>query len=285
LKIGIYCFLTDYSIDIAKLAVEAENLGFESLWLPEHPVIPKVRTMQSYLKPGSEGAEELPKQYYDTVDPFVALGKASGVTTKLKLATGICLVPERNPLLLAKEVATLDLISSGRFIFGIGAGWCKEETEIMGGNFERRWSQTRESILAMKELWTQVESEFHGEFYDFPAVYSFPRPVQRPHPPIMLGGNASNVFKRIVEYGNGWIPTTSTVEEVSSGRSKLTELANQAGVDPGEFEISAFHQPPEPKLIEDLAANGANRVILELKTASEDEALTQLNGFANKLLK
>ena len=285
LKIGIYCFLTDYSIDIAKLAVEAESLGFESLWLPEHPVIPKFRTMQSYLKPGSEGAEELPKQYYDTVDPFVTLGKASGVTTKIKLATGICLIPERNPLLLGKEVATLDLISNGRFIFGIGAGWCKEETEIMGGNFERRWSQTRESILAMKELWTQVESEFHGEFYDFPAVYSFPRPVQRPHPPVMLGGNARNVFKRIIEYGNGWMPTTSTVEEISSGRATLTELADQAGVDPGEFEISAFHQPADPKLIEDLATNGADRVILELKTASEDEALTQLNGFANKLLR
>ena len=285
LKIGIYCFLTDYSIDVAKLAVEAENLGFESLWLPEHPVIPKFRTMQSYLKPGSEGAEELPKQYYDTVDPFVTLGKASGVTTKIKLATGICLIPERDPLLLGKEVATLDLISNGRFIFGIGAGWCKEETEIMGGNFERRWSQTRESILAMKELWTQVESEFHGEFYDFPAVYSFPRPVQRPHPPVMLGGNARNVFKRIIEYGNGWMPTTSTVEEIGSGRTTLTELADQAGVDPTEFEISAFHQPADPKLIEDLAANGADRVILELKTASEDEALTQLNGFANKLLR
>ena len=184
----------------------------------------------------------------------------------------------------AKEVATLDLISNGRFIFGIGAGWCKEETEIMGGNFERRWSQTRESILAMKELWTQVESEFHGEFYDFPAVYSFPRPVQRPHPSIMLGGNARNVFKRIVEYGNGWMPTTSTVEEIRSGRATLTELADQAGVDPREFEISAFHQPADPKLIEDLAANGADRVILELRTASEDEALTQINGFADKLL-
>jgi len=282
-KIGIYCFLTDYSIDIAKLAMEAETLGFESLWLPEHPVIPKVRTMQSFLNPGSEGEEELPKQYYDTVDPFVALGKASGVTTRLKLATGICLVPERNPLLLAKEVATLDLVSSGRFIFGIGAGWCKEETEIMGGNFARRWSQTRESILAMKELWTQVESEFHGEFYDFPAVYSFPRPVQRPHPPIMLGGNANNVFKRIIEYGNGWIPTTSTVDEIRNGRSKLTELANQAGVDPDGFEISAFHQPPDANVIENLEASGANRVILELKTASEDETLTQLNGFAKKL--
>ena len=127
-------------------------------------------------------------------------------------------------------------------------------------------------------------SEFHGEFYDFPAVYSFPRPVQRPHPSIMLGGNARNVFKRIIEYGNGWIPTTSTVEEIRMGRATLTELANQAGIDPAEFEISAFHQAPDPKLIEDLSANGADRVILELKTASEDEALSQLNGFADKLL-
>lgn len=284
LKIGIYCFLTDYSIDVAKLAIEAESLGFESLWLPEHPIIPVNRTMQSYLKPGSTGSEELPKQYYDVVDPFVTLGKASGVTSKLKLATGICLIPERNPLLLAKEVATLDLLSNGRFILGIGAGWCKEETEIMGGNFERRWSQTRESILAMKQLWTTVESEYHGDFYDFPPVYSFPRPVQRPHPLVILGGNAKNVFKRVVEYGNGWMPTTASVEEIRMGRSQITELANNAGLDPKTFEISAFHQPADPKLIEELSQNGADRVILELKTASEDEALSQLNGFAHKLL-
>jgi probable F420-dependent oxidoreductase len=278
-KIGVYCFLTDYSVDVTTLAVRAEELGFESLWLPEHPIIPKNRIQEAY--PGAEGGV-LPKHYFDAVDPFVALARASAVTSTLKLATGICLLPERNPIQLAKEVATLDMYSKGRFLFGIGAGWLKEETEIMGGNFERRWSQSRESVLAMKELWTKVESEYHGEFYDFPPVYSFPRPVQRPHPPVHLGGDAKKVLSRVVEYGDGWMPTmaTASVESIRAGRSEIDRLATEAGRNPADIEITAFHHPADRGLIAAMADAGADRVILELKTASQDETLTQLDSHA-----
>jgi probable F420-dependent oxidoreductase len=271
--------LTDYSVDVSTLAARAEDLGFESLWLPEHPIIPKDRTLQTY--PGrTDGI--LPKHYFDAVDPFVALARASAVTSSIKLATGICLLPERNPIQLAKEVATLDMFSGGRFLFGIGAGWLKEETEIMGGNFERRWSQSRESVLAMKQLWTTAESEFHGEFYDFPAVYSFPRPVQRPHPPIHLGGDAKNVLKRVVEYGDGWMPTMATADfqRIRDGRTEIDRLATEAGRDPAAIEITAFHHPADRELIAAMGEAGADRVILELETAGEAETLAQLESHA-----
>ena len=175
----------------------------------------------------------------------MALARASAVTTKLKLGTGITLVPERNPLLLAKEVATLDYFSKGRFLFGIGAGWNKEETEIMGGNFAHRWAQTREAIAAMQALWTNEAAEYHGTYYDFPLVRSFPRPVQQPHPPIFLGGTAPQVFKRIVAYGDGWMPTRSTPELIRQGRAVLNELAVEAGRDPTSITVLAYLAPTD----------------------------------------
>ena len=158
MDIGIFVFESDSSLDPAVLARRAEELGFDSFWVPEHPVIP-LQTSSPY--PGSSDGI-IPDVYGRVVDPFVALSRASAVTSPIKLGTGICLVPERNPLLLAKEIATLDLYSEGRFIFGIGAGWLKEETEIMGGDFPHRWTHTKEAILAMKELWTKDEAEYHG---------------------------------------------------------------------------------------------------------------------------
>ena len=178
MKIGVSMIISSHSIDITRIAQKAESLGFESLWLPEHPVIP-VQVSSRY--PGSaDGA--IPAFMHDLVDPFIGLAQAAAVTRTIKLGTGICLVPERHPLLLAKEIATLDHLSHGRFLFGIGAGWLQEETEIMGGNFAHRWSQTREAILAMKELWSKDAAEYHGTFYNFPPVRSFPKPSQQPHP-------------------------------------------------------------------------------------------------------
>ena len=228
MKIGISMFLSSNTIDVAVLAQKAETLGFESLWVPEHPIIPV-----TYSTPWPGSADGIIPDYYANImDPFVALGRASAVTSTLKLGTGICLIPERNPLLLAKEVATLDYYSNGRLIFGIGAGWLKEETEIMGGNFLRRWGQTREAILAMKELWTKEEAEFHGEFFDFPPIKCFPKPIQKPHPPIILGGMAPNVLKRVVKWGDGWMPTRVPPEVVKSKRIILDDLARQAGAGP-----------------------------------------------------
>ena len=282
MNIGISTFPTDYSTDIALLARWAEEMGFESLWVPEHPIIP-VETSSPW--PGSADGV-IPKAYADIVDPFVALGRASAVTSTIKLGTGICLVPERNPLLLAKEVATLDMYSSGRFLFGIGAGWLKEETEIMGGDFPHRWTQTREAILAMKSLWTEVESEYHGRYYDFPPVYSFPRSVQRPHPPVYLGGMARNVFKRIVEWGDGWMPNRVTPDDIRSGRRKLDDLAVEAGRDPDSISISVFGQPADRDLISDLFDAGADRVMVPVETADvdEDAAFDQLSRIAEAVL-
>ena len=280
MDIGISTFPTDYSIDIALLAKRAEDMGFESLWVPEHPIIP---VTASSPWPGSPDGV-IPKVYADIVDPFVALGRASAVTSTLKLGTGICLVPERNPLLLAKEVATLDMYSGGRFLFGIGAGWLKEETEIMGGDFPRRWAQTRESVLAMKSLWTDVESEYHGAYYDFPPVYSFPRSVQRPHPPVYLGGMARRVFERVAEWGDGWMPNRVAPADVRAGRDRLNALAANAGRDPASINISVFGQPADRQLIANLAAAGADRVMIRVETADEDATYAQLERIAEGVL-
>ena len=276
MDIGISTFLTDYSVDVAVMARRAEELGFASLWLPEHSILP-VNSGTPW--PGSADGK-IPKVYADIVDPFVALGRASAVTTTLKLGTGICLGPERNPLLLAKEVATIDMYSKGRFQFGIGAGWLREETDIMGGDFAHRWAQTREAILAMKQLWTTVESEYHGKYYDFPPVYSFPGPAQRPHPPVLLGGMAKNVFKRVVEYGDGWMPNRVTPEDVKKGRAKLDELADAAGRDPKSIQIMVFGQQADRDLLKTLEEAGADSVAVRLETASEDEALNSLEKMA-----
>jgi probable F420-dependent oxidoreductase len=246
----------------------------------EHPVIPVHSTSPA---PGSSGGS-IPDFYSRLVDPFVALARASAVTTTLKLGTGITLVPERNPLLLAKEVATLDYFSRGRFLFGIGAGWNQAETEIMGGNFTHRWTQTREAIEAMKALWAHEAAEYHGTYYDFPLVRSFPRPVQQPHPPILLGGTAQQVFKRIVAYGNGWMPTRSTPELIQQGRAILNELAVEAGRDPAAITVLAYIAPTDRAVLQALVEAGADAAVVRLDGESEATALAQLEQIAQKVL-
>jgi len=280
MNIGVSLFSARHPIDPAVVAQQAEALGFDSLWLGEHPVIPVHSTSPA---PGSSGSS-IPDFYSRLVDPFVALARASAVTTRLKLGTGITLVPERNPLLLAKEVATLDYFTKGRFLFGIGAGWNKEETELMGGNFAHRWTQTREAIEAMKALWSNEAAEYHGTYYDFPLVRSFPRPVQQPHPPIFLGGVAQQVFKRIVAYGNGWMPTRSTPELIRQGRAVLNELAVEAGRDPKSITVLAYIAPAERAVLGALAEAGADAAVVRLEGESEAAALTQLEQLAQQIL-
>jgi probable F420-dependent oxidoreductase len=212
----------------------------------------------------------IPDAYSHFVDPFVALARASGATTRIKLGTGIVLVPERHPLVLAKEVATLDHFSGGRFLFGIGAGWLREETEIMGGDFDHRWTQTRESVLAMKECWTKPEAEFHGKYYDFPLVRSYPKPAQKPHPPVILGGGAKNVFKRIVQWGDGWLPTSVGPGVVREGRAALDRLAKEAGRDPASITISVHGQPADRDLLRRHFDAGAARVVIRPATVKTD---------------
>jgi probable F420-dependent oxidoreductase len=280
MKIGVLMFPTRQPIDVAVVARQAEALGFDSLWVGEHPIMP-VHSTSPF--PGSPDGR-IPDTYSWFVDPFVALARASGVTTTLKLGTGITLVPERHPLLLAKEIATLDYFSGGRFLFGIGAGWNKEETEILGGNFAHRWTQTREAIEAMKALWANEAAEYHGRYYNFPLVRSFPRPVQQPHPPIFLGGSAQQVFKRTVEYGNGWMPTRSTPELIKQGRAVLNELAVEAGRDPSSIEVMAYIAPADRARLQALAEAGADSAVMLLAKESEAAALAELEQIARQVL-
>jgi probable F420-dependent oxidoreductase len=268
MNVGISVPLPAYNVDVAFMARTAEQLGFESFWCAEHPFIP-VHTTSRF--PGSEDGV-IPETYSHFVDPFVALARASGVTSRMKLGTGIVLVPERHPLLLAKEISTLDLFSGGRFLFGIGAGWLREETQIMGGDFDHRWSQVRESVLAMKELWTKLEAEFHGTYYDFPPVKSYPKPAQKPHPPVILGGHANNVLERVVAWGDGWLPNRATPEKLAESRATLDRLAKDAGRNPGAITISVHGQPADRDLVRRFHDAGATRVIVRppsVKTESE----------------
>jgi probable F420-dependent oxidoreductase len=282
MNVGVSVPLPAYWVDPGVMARKAEELGFESFFCAEHPFMP-VKTTSRFAG-AADGV--IPETYAHFVDPFVALARASGMTTRIKLATGIVLVPERHPLLLAKEVSTLDLFSGGRFLFGIGAGWLKEETEIMGGDFEHRWTQTRESILAMKELWTKPEAEFHGKYYDFPPVKSNPKPAQKPHPPVLLGGGARNVLQRVAAWGDGWLPNRITPEQVRESRITLDKLAKDAGRDPATLTISVFGQPPDRDLIRRYIDAGAHRVIVRpdaVKTEAEMGA--QLTRIAGAVLK
>jgi len=281
MNVGISVPLPAYLVDVGAMARTAEELGFESLWCAEHPFIP-VKTTSRFAG-AADGV--IPENYSHFVDPFVALARASGATSRIKLGTGIVLVPERHPLLLAKEVSTLDLFSGGRFLFGIGAGWLREETEIMGGDFDHRWTQTRESILAMKELWTKAEAEFHGKYYDFPPVRSYPKPVQKPHPPVLLGGDAKNVLQRVVAWGDGWLPIGLTPERVRAGRATLDRLAKDGGRGPSAISISVLGQTADRDLIRRLHDAGATRVVVRPATSrSEPEMVRELTRIADAVL-
>ena len=238
MSVGIVVPLPAYTLDPAFIGKKVEDLGFDSLWYHEHPILP-VHSESVFPLTGGE----IPWTYGHFTEPYIALAMACAVTSRIKLGTGITLVPERNPLILAKEVAVLDRHSNGRFVFGVGAGWNREETTMMGGDFDHRWTQTREAVAALKELWTKDEAEFHGRYYDFPPVYSYPKPVQKPHPPVLLGGHAPNVLQRVVRWGDGWLPTSTTPGAVEEARKVLDTLGAERGRDPASLTISVFGQP------------------------------------------
>ena len=272
---GAMMFCTDHSIRPDDLAKLLEDRGFESMWVPEHSHIPADRR-----SPWPGGAE-LPQEYWHTYDPFVALTAAAAATTTLKVGTGICLVIERDPIMMAKEVASVDRLSNGRFIFGIGGGWNREEMANHGTRSRSRWRLLRERILAMKEIWTQEEAEFHGEFVNFDKMWAYPKPVQRPHPPILMGGDGPTTFDRVVEYCDGWMPISGRPQ--SGGPSlqekiaMLRRQAEEAGRDPASINITTFRGPdgsqPEPDAIRRLEEAGVDRVIFGLPSAERDTVL------------
>ena len=280
MDIGTSLSISSTSADVAVLARQAEELGFESCWVPEHTIVP-AQTDSKY--PGTPDGS-IPPSMDDMADPLIALARASAVTSTIKLGTSVSLVPEHNPLLMAKQIATLDRLSNGRFIYGIGAGWLKEETEIMGGDFEHRWGQSREAVMAMKELWTKDEAEFHGRFYDFPLVKCSPKPLQKPHPPVYLGGSAARVFQRVVAYGDGWMPVRVNPEQVRAGRAKLDELAEAAGRDPKSIRLMVYNLPADRDLIQRMEEAGADRVVVPAPRGPESEVLPGLERLAEQVL-
>ena len=279
MEIGVSAFISSESMDVAAMAQKAEEVGFHSFWLPEHAIIP-VHTTSRY---GGTPDGSIPAFMNDMGDPFIGLARASATTSTIMLGTSVCLVPEHNPLVQAKQIAALDYHSGGRFIFGIGAGWLREETEIMGGDFDHRWSQAREAVEVMKELWTKDEAEYHGRYYDFPPVKVFPKPARKPHPPVLLGGSARNVFKRVVAYGDGWMPVRASADDIRAGRATLDELAQAAGRDPGSIDILLFGaaELDEIKRAEDA---GATMATVSIPSSAPGEALSALEKLAEELL-
>jgi probable F420-dependent oxidoreductase len=280
MEIGVSAIISSESMDVAAMAQKAEEVGFRSFWLPEHAIIP-VHTTSRY---GGTPDGSIPAFMNDMGDPFIGLAMASATTSTIMLGTSVCLVPEHNPLVQAKQIAALDYHSGGRFIFGIGAGWLREETEIMGGDFDHRWSQAREAVEVMKELWTKDEAEYHGRYYDFPPVKVFPKPARKPHPPVLLGGSARNVFKRVVAYGDGWMPVRASANDIRAGKATLDELAQAAGRDPGSIEILLFGAADldEIKRAEDA---GATMATVSIPSSAPGEALPALEKMAEELLK
>jgi probable F420-dependent oxidoreductase len=270
-KLGILIFPTDLSIRPDRLAVAAEERGFESLWVTEHTHIPTSR------RTPWPGGPNLPEEYRRTLDPFVALTSAAAVTSRLRLATGISLVAQHDPIVMAKTIASLDLLSLGRVTLGIGVGWNQEEMADHGVDPARRRAVAREKVLAMKALWTEEEASFEGEFVHFPPAWSWPKPVQQPHPPVVMGGAGGPVtFRHVVEYCDGWMP-------IHGRRSVLDKLpllraaAEDAGRDPASIELGVFGVPGDPSVIDTYRDAGISRCVLGLPSADEPTVLATLD--------
>jgi len=277
MQIGAYMFATDYAIRPDELARLLEERGFESFWVPEHTHIPASR------KSPWPGGPDLPRDYWHTYDPFIALTAAAAVTSKLKLATGICLVIERDPIVMAKEIASLDYLSGGRFIFGIGGGWNAEEMEDHGTRFRSRWRLLRERILAMKEIWSKEEAEYHGEYVNFDKLWSYPKPVQSPHPPIIMGGDGATTFDRVIEYCDGWIPIGGRSAQGPSLPEKIAMLrrqASEAGRDPASISVSLFGLRPEADVVKRMEEAGVDRIVFGLPSEDRESVLPLIDQYA-----
>ena len=273
MQFGVQMFPTDYAIPPHDLARACEDLGFESLFFPEHTHIPSSR-----LSPWPGGAP-LPMEYSHTLDPFVAAGAAFAVTKNLKVGTGICLVMERDPITLAKEVASVDFLSGGRFLFGIGGGWNEEEMENHGTKPTLRWKILRERILGMKEIWTKDEAEYHGKFVNFDPIWSWPKPAAKPHPPILVGGAGPRTLERVIEYGDGWMPIGGRSGAVLGQMiQELQQKAKDAGR--GPIPVSVFGVPPSQEAIENYAAMGVERCIFGLRPEPAEKAVPALKRYA-----
>lgn len=267
MHIGAFYFPTDYGIHPSELAGELEAHGFKSLFVCEHTHIP-VRRRTPF-----PGGGDLPKRYSHTHDPFVALSFGAAATSKLLLGTGVCLITEHDHIVTAKSVASLDQLSGGRFIFGIGAGWNAEEMENHGTRYETRYQVMRERILAIKAIWTQEEAAFHGRFVHFDPIWSYPKPMQRPHPSILLGGEMDHTLKRVVAFGDGWLPRAAPGFDAKEAVNRLRRMAAAAGRDPSTLSITVFAAPADPAVLVEYRQAGIQRALLEVPDLGRDEIL------------
>ena len=277
MEIGASIFFTEYSIPPTELAVALEERGFDSLWVAEHSHIPVTRRFSV------PGGGELTRQYYDVMDPFVTLSAAAVVTKRLKLATGVCLVIQRDTIQTAKLVASIDHISGGRFIFGIGGGWNAEEMEDHGTDYTTRFKKMREQIEAMKEIWTKDKPEYHGEIVDFPPMMTWPKPVQKPHPPIIVGGAFQYAARRAIRYGDGLIPQASDAGSGSPEEllPRFRQMAKEAGRDPQSLSVTLGGAPEDPDRLKRYRDLGVARMNVRLPPDKADDILPVLDRWAN----
>jgi probable F420-dependent oxidoreductase len=275
-KFGIVMFPTDYAIAPAELGREVEARGFESLFFPEHTHIPVSR------RSPWPGGPELPEEYKHTHDPFVALSAAAAVTGRLLVGTGICLVIERDPIITAKEVASLDFLSGGRFLFGVGAGWNREEMEDHGTDPRTRMALLQERVEAMKAIWAEDEASYHGRFVDFDAMWSWPKPAQRPHPPVIVGGSGPTVIDRVLAIGDEWMPIRMPDPDALGRQiAALQGRARDAGR--GPVPVTLFGASRDPATIERLAEVGVTRAVLAIRPEERDKVLPVLDRDAGLL--
>jgi probable F420-dependent oxidoreductase len=272
-RFGLSMFVTDETIAPVELGRAAEEAGFDALFLPEHTHIPASRETER------PGGGELPRQYWHTYDPFVALSAIAATTERLRLGTGIALIVERDPIVLAKEAASLDVVSQGRFELGIGAGWNFEEMRNHGTDPAQRFAVMRERALAVRAIWTEEEPSFHGEHVSFERIWSWPKPLQRPHPPIWVGGTGPRVIDRVLEYGDGWFPNLRDLDELAPPIAELQRRAADAGRDRVPVTYFGLRDPDDEKVAK-LEAAGVDRVLLMLPPAGADETLPRLESYA-----
>lgn len=273
MDLGIVTFPTDYTLDPGATARLAEERGFESFFVCEHTHIPASRAT-----PYPAGGE-LPREYWSTYDPFVALTAAAAATERIKLGTGICLVVERDPIVTAKEVASLDRLSGGRFLFGVGAGWNLEEMANHGTDPARRFSLLRERVEAMRAIWTEEEAEYHGEHVDFDPIWSHPKPLQQPHPPVLVGGLGDQVHARVVAYGDGWFPILASKPEALGERiAELQRRAGEAGRQ--RLPVTLFGTKPEAAFLARLRTAGVDRTLFLLPSDPPERIEGRLDDFA-----
>lgn len=278
MKFGVAVFFTDYSISPIELARALEDRGFESLWVPEHSHIPLTRASE-WPQQG-----ELPKKYYDVMDPFITLSQAAAVTTTLKIGTGICLVPQRDPIQTAKEVASLDTLSGGRFQFGVGSGWNSDELANHGTEFKSRHKVLKERVEAMRVIWSESKPEYHGEYVNFDPMMTWPKPVQQPGPPVYIGGEFPYGARRALEFGDGWLPHGNRpAYNLLDKLPEFREMEEAAGRTPGEMPITVFGPKENRAEFEQYAESRVERIVLNLAPEPAEIALPILDEWAKTI--